>query len=155
MALTETPIAGAEGFAYYNSATYSSPTWVNIANARDVTINLSANEVETNARASGWKLSRQGLRELSFSFGYLMKQGADTVWDALRAAYFAGTVTEFLFLDADATETGAEGVRAHCQIFSQTINQSLEDAVTSDNECRPVWFEDSATLIVPTWYTAS
>jgi len=155
MALTETPIAGAEGFAYYNSATYSSPTWVELKKVRDVTINLSAGEVETNARESAWKLSRQGLRELSVSFGYLTKQGADTVFDALRAAFFARTTTEFLFLDAAATETGAEGIRAHFQIFSQTINQGLEDVVTADYEVRPVYAEESAALVTPTWYTAS
>jgi len=155
MALTETPVTGQECFAYRNTGSYSSPTWTAIPKAKDVSISLSAGEVETNSRGSSWKLSRQGLKELSISMGYATKQGTDAVFDALRAAFFNGTDVEFLFLDGAATETGAQGIRAFCQIFSNTINEGLEDARTADFEMKPCYHEESAAHVDPTWYTAS
>ena len=155
MALTQTPVTGQESKLYYNSATYASPTWVEITKCIDVTISITASEVTTNARESAWKLTRQGLKELAISWNYLHKQGTDTVFDAIRAAFFSRTTYELLALDGPATESGCQGIRAHCQFFSNTLNQGLEDASTVDFEAKPVYAEESSALVVPSWFTAS
>jgi len=47
---------------YFNAGTYAAPTWTEISNIKDVTLNLEGSEVDVSTRASGgWTENVQGL----------------------------------------------------------------------------------------------
>ena len=145
---------GASCKLYYNSGTHASPTWVLVANAVDARAGFGKNYGDGSSRASGWKKNLAALRDLSCSFGYRYKAGADTVWDALQAAAIANTPKELFFADGASGATGTEGFRAYFDlVFDQ--DQPLEDGVTVQFEGVHVAYYESSSMIDPDWYVVS
>lgn len=155
MALTEKPVVGQECKLYYNSGTHATPTWVEMTKAINVSVSLGKGEADASARYSDWKLSKGSLKELEISFTYRHKQGADTVFDALRGSYLNGTAIQLAVMDAAITETGAQGPRAFCEIMKMDVSQELENTAEIDFAAKPCYHEESSTLIEPDWYEVS
>ena len=153
MALNERPVTGLECKLYYNTATNSSPTWVEITRAINVSWSLSKGEADQSSRVSMWKMQKGTLRDLEITFTYRKKNGADTVLDALAAAALADTVQEYLMIDDASTETGAEGIRAMCEIFGFNNTQDLEAAEELEFTLKPSYTEESGSVVEPSWYT--
>ena len=145
---------GRECYTYYNSATHASPTWVLIANAVDVSVNVGKNYGDVSSRASAWKKQKPGLKELTASIAYRYNNGTDTVFDALRAAAIANTPLEFFFADALAATSGTEGVRAYLDL-TMGDEQPLEDGVLVTFEGTHVLFIESSAVIDPDWYVVT
>lgn len=136
---------------YYNTASYATPTWAEVTNVKDVTLNLEKDETEVTTRASGgYKEFVDGLIDASIDFNMLWDT-ADTAFTAFQTAFFAKTAVEFLVLDGDEGTTGSQGLRVTCMIKNFTRNETLGEALTVDVTIRPVKNSDAA----PAWYTAT
>ena len=143
---------GRECYLYYNSATHATPTWVLIGNAVDVSVNVGKNYGDVSSRASAWKKQKAALKDLKCSFGYRYKNGADSVFDVLRAAAIANTVTEFFFADALAATPTTEGIRAYFDL-SFGDDQPLEDGVLVTFDGVHAIFYEAGVIVEPDWYT--
>lgn len=152
MPLTEAPVVGKDCKLYLNSGTNATPTWVEIKKAINVSANLGKGEADVSARFSSWKLSKGALKELEISFTYRHKAGADTVFDSLLSAYLTGTPKQFAVMDAAITESGAQGPKAFCEIFSMNLTQELENSAEYEFTLKPTYVEETGTLIEPTWH---
>ena len=134
---------------YYNTGTYASPTWSEISNVKDLTLNLDKDETDVTTRASGgFKEFVDGLIDAGIEWGMLWDDN-DTPFAAIRTAFFDKTAVEFLVLDGDVATSGNEGLRVTCMIKSFTRNETLGEALMIDVEARPVKNDDAA----PAWYT--
>lgn len=104
--------AGKETILYYNSATYASPTWVEIGRARNVQTNrgVTLSEVETHGAAETGNVP--GYKKFSGSFEYARKLGADTVYDALIAARDSGDILDICHLNGTVALDASKGWRA-------------------------------------------
>ena len=147
-------LSGRDCGAYYNSATYASPTWVEVTRAIDVSINLGKNTAEIKSRVSSWTTSAPGTKTLSVDVGYLHKPGGtDTVFDVLQDMFWNDTVKEFAIMDdAGGIASGDVGLRAHFICTDMTQDQALEDGVQYTFTLEPVLEDDSGTLREPEWY---
>ena len=152
MALTQAPVVGKDCKLYYNTGTHAVPVWVEVKHAINVSANLGKGEADASARYSGWKLTKGALKELEITFGYRHKQGADTVFDALLAAYLNDTAIEFAVMDAAISETGAQGPRAFCEVMSMNLSQELEGTSEYEVTIKPTFHEESGTLVEPDWF---
>lgn len=155
MPLTPAPVVGKDCKLYLNTGTHATPVWTEVKHAIDVSANLGKGEADVSARYSGWKLTKGALKELEISFGYRHKAGADSVFEALLAAYIDGTAKEFLVLDAAVTETGAQGPRAFCEVMSLNLSQPLESSCEYEVTLRPTFHEESGTIVEPVWFEVS
>jgi len=135
---------------YYNTGTYASPTWTEISNVKDVTLNLEKDEIDVTTRASGgFKERADGLIDASIGFQILWNN-SDTAFTALQDGFFNKTAVEMLVLDGPQTTTGSEGLRATCMVKSFTRSEPLGGALMADVNLLPVKNSDAA----PAWYTA-
>lgn len=152
MALVERPVTGLECKLYYNTGTHASPTWVEITRAINVSFSISKGEADQSSRTSGWRKTKGTLKDLEITFTYRKKQGTDTVFDALQAATIAGTVYEYAVLDGANTETGAQGIRAFCELMSLGNTQDLESSEEVEFSMKPTYHEESSAEVDPDWY---
>jgi predicted secreted protein len=124
-------IIGHECVLYYNAGTEAVPNWLEIDTVRDVTLNLSANEVDDTSRTTdGWRSRLAGLREWGADFEMIYNT-ANTAWQKVRAAYFDGTSIEILALDGDITVDDKEGIRGTVFVTSFERSEPLEDVVSN------------------------
>jgi len=152
MTLVAAPVVGKDCKLYMNGGTHATPTWTEITKAINVSANLGKGEADVSSRETSWKLAKGALKELEISFTYRHKAGDDTVFDALLAAYLADTAVEFAVMDAAITESGAQGPRACCEIFSMNLTQELENSSEYEFTLKPTYHEESGSLIEPEWY---
>lgn len=152
MTLVQAPVVGKDCKLYLNGGTHATPTWTEVKNAINVSANLGKGEADVSARFSSWKLTKGALKELEISFTYRHKAGVDTVFDSLLEAYLEDKAVEFLVLDAEVTESGAQGPRAFCEIFSMNLTQELENASEYEFTLKPTYHEEASALIEPDWF---
>lgn len=105
---------GFKGKLYRNTATYANPTWDEIANARDVTLTMEADEAEATRRVDGgFRTVLQGLEDLTVEaempFDY-----SDLDFKAIFDVHAARGSIEVLVLDGPVAPLAGEttaGVR--------------------------------------------
>lgn len=134
---------------YYNSGTYSSPTWHEIVNAKDVTIPLTKGEADTSTRGTKWKTRRGTLRDASIDF-QLVQVDNDAAFTALFDSYVNGTPIELLALNGPVGTAGSQGLRAMCEVFNFQDAQALESAQTFDVSAKP-----TPSANPPAWYVVA
>ena len=155
MALPESPVDGQSCGLYYNTGTHAKPSWTEIALARNVNFTMSRSETDQSSRSSAWKKSGASLIDMEITFTYNYVVGTDAVFDVLQAAFVAGTVQEYIVLDYDVTETGAQGPRAYCKITGMNVTQELEGSVEFEFTLKPSYFVEASAEVHPDWYTVS
>lgn len=142
--------AGRLRAAYYNSATYSSPTWVYIGRISDVTRSRSRSTSDRMYRAAKTKKKVTGYLEYGFSFKYHVKKSGstpatDTVLDKLEDSFLNETVIDVCFLNGKiATGTTRAGERGPIVVSKLDIAESDEEGVTYDVELVEVEDEQPA-----------
>ena len=121
---------GLDAKLYRNSGTYALPTWNEITNAKDVTLNLEAGEADAGRRGSGgWRETLMALKDGSVEFE-LVYDNADAEFTALKDAFFNGTTVELAVMDGDIATTGTQGLRATMSVVNFSRNEPLEEALT-------------------------
>ncbi len=130
---------GMEAKLYRNDGTYASPTWVEVLNLKDLTLNLEAGEADVTTRGNaGWRATIASLKDGSIEFDMLWDT-ADANFTAIRSAFFAGTDVEFAVMDGDVAGSGSQGLRATMAITSFSRNEALEEAISVSVTCKPTY----------------
>ena len=126
--------AGKDTFLYYNSATYASPTWVEMVRSRNLQLTRGAATTEVEFHGASTTGSHHGYETFSGSIEYVKRLGTDTVFAALEAARDNKTIVDLIHLNGPETVTSptdaSKGWRAPVILgeFSETSNGS--DSVT-------------------------
>jgi len=69
---------GMDAKLYRNTGDYATPTWVEVSNVKDVTLNLEKGEADVTTRANaGWRATVGTLKDASIEF--------QMVWDTVDA----------------------------------------------------------------------
>ena len=65
---------GMEAKLYRNTGTYAAPTWVEMTNVKDVTLNLEAGEADVTTRGNaGWRATIAALKDGSIEFEMVVR----------------------------------------------------------------------------------
>ena len=144
-------VLGLDAKLYRNTGQYATPTWSEIVNARDVTLNLEAGEADASRRGGGgWRETLAALKDASIEFDLLYHK-ADAEFTALKDAFFSRTPLDILALDGDSATTGSQGLRLIAQVTGFSRNEPLEEALTVSVTLKPTPNADSP----PSWYTVA
>jgi len=114
-----------------------------IGEARDVTLNTSAEMVETSKRSdAGWKTWLQGWKEWTVDFDAIFENVSPGL-DVIRTAYLAGGSISLSMLDDDG-----EGITGTVLVESWPKGEPLKDAMTRTVTLRgtgPFQYVDAAS----------
>ena len=139
---------GMDAKLYRNTGTYAAPTWVEVSNVKDVTLNLEKGEADVTTRANaGWRATVGTLKDASIEF-QMVWDTVDAGFDAIRQAFFNNTPLEFAVMDGDIADPDSEGLRATFDIFNFTRNEALEEAILVDVSIKPTYADNA-----PEWIT--
>lgn len=144
---------GYEGALYYNNGTTAVPVWLEIDTARDVTLNLSRNDVDDTSRTTdGWRSRLAGLAEWGADFE-MVYNTANTAWQKVRQSFFNNTIIEVLILDGDILVDDNEGIRGNVFVTNFERAEPLEDvmsnATTFVGNGTPTWVVSSGGSVTP------
>jgi len=141
---------------YYAADIDASPTWTLISQAINVSLpDISKTMVEIMSRESTWKTNESGLKSLSLSFGYLYKNGTDTVFDALKDSFIADTKLYFAAMGGPIATVGSEGFRFVGIVSGMSETQELEGARTFEFTVSLTRALVGTALIEPDWFVVS
>ena len=123
----------------------STGTWVELANAKDVTINLETGEADITTRANnGWRATAATLKDGSVEFEMLWKPG-DTGFDAIKTAWSNAAEIAIAAMDGDITVSGNQGLAGNFTVTNFSRSEPLEDAVSVSVTLKPssytTWYE--------------
>jgi len=139
---------GMEAKLYRNSGTYASPTWVEMQNVKDVTLNLEAGEADVTTRGNaGWRATIAALKDGSIEYE-MVWDTADPDFTAIQQAFFGNTEIEFAVMDGDITASGTQGLRATMSITNFSRSEALEEAIGVSVTAKPTYSENP-----PEWMT--
>ena len=92
---------GMEAKLYRNTGSFAAPTWVEMTNVKDLTLNLEAAEADVTTRGNaGWRATIAALKDGSIEFE-MVWDPADAGFTAIQDAYFNNTTVEFAVMDGD------------------------------------------------------
>ena len=134
---------GMDGKLYRNTATYETPTWSELTNVKDVTLNLEKGEADVTTRANeGWRATAATLKEGSVEFE-MAWDPADAGFTAIKDAWFNGTSVELAVMDGDITVVGTQGLRATFAVISFSRNEPLEEAMSVNVTVKPTYADNA------------
>lgn len=141
---------GMDAKLYRNTGTYAAPTWVELTNVKDVTLNLDKADADVTTRANnGWRATAGTLKDASVEF-QMVWDTADAGFTAIQQAYFGNTPIEVAVMDGPIATTGTQGLRATVGVFSFKRNEALEEAITVDVTLKPTYAANA-----PEWMTVA
>jgi hypothetical protein len=141
---------GLDAKLYRNTGTYTTPTWNEVKNVKDVTLNLEAGEADVTTRGNaGWRATVATLKDASIEFE-MVWDSADDDFAAIRDAFLNRTPIELAVMDGDITTTGSQGLRASCIVTNFSRNEALEEAITVSVTVKPTYADNA-----PSWMTVS
>ena len=123
-------------------------SWTELANTRDVTLNLEAGEADVTTRANnGWRATVATLKDGSIEFE-MVWDTTDANFTALQQAFFNNTPLEFAVMDGAITTSGSQGLRATMSITNFSRNEALEEAIMVSVTAKPTYAANA-----PEWMT--
>jgi len=139
---------GMDAKLYRNTGTYATPTWNEVLNVKDVTLNLEAGEADVTTRGNaGWRANIATLKDASLEFE-MVWDTADDDFTALRTAFLSNGSVEFAVMDGDITTTGSQGLRATMSITNFSRSEPLEEAIKVSVTAKPTYAANA-----PEWMT--
>ena len=117
----------------------SAPDLTEVANVKDVTLNLETGDADVTTRANnGWRAKVGTLKDGSVEF--------EMIWDtedegfaAMQAAFFNNTSIAIAVLDGDASTAGTQGLWADFSVTNFSREEPLEDAVKAKVTIKPTY----------------
>lgn len=147
-------VAGWEGVAYYNSATYGTPTWVECTSIKDCGLPLEKSEEACPTRGTGgWNATAGVLKDapIEFQFQYKKSSGAlPADVQAFLDAWLNGDLIDCEFLDGPNDVTGVQGLRAWFEVIKFKRNEPVSGLMTVDVSVKPGLGPNN-----PDWITVS
>jgi hypothetical protein len=109
---------------YYNSATYGSPTWVEVDCVADCQLNFAWDEGAADDRSD--PAHRMVKTQFSLDVtGNAKKRISNTAWEYLADLLISRETGDFLVLDGPRTTVGQRGFRFDGQLFTGNEDQGL------------------------------
>src|SRR5262245_49997703 len=135
-----------EAKLYRNTGSVGTPTWNEIINVKDLTLNLEAGEADVTTRGNnGWRATVATLKDGSIEFE-MVWDTEDEDFEAIRDTFLNRTSVEFAVLDGGILESGSQGLRATCMVTNFSRNEALEEAITVSVTVKPTY-----SVNAPTW----
>ena len=139
---------GLDAKLYRNTADYVTPTWVEMGNTKDVTLNLEKGEADVTTRANqGWRATVGTLKDGSIEFE-MVWDTEDAGFTAIKDAYFNNAAIAFAVMDGDIATAGSQGLQADFTITNFSRNEPLEEALTVSVTAKPTY-----STVAPAWVT--
>ena len=139
-------ILGKDAKIYQGAAGGALATLTEMSNVKDVTLTLEAGEADITTRANGgWRATAPTLRECTCEFEMVWKPG-DSGFDAVKAAFLAGSLLELAVLDQARETTGAQGPKGSFSITSFSRSEALEEAITVSVTVKLAVFDQWVTV---------
>ena len=139
---------GLDAKLYRNTGTPGSPTWVEMTNVKDLTLNLEASEADVTTRGNaGWRATLAALKDASIEFE-MVWDTEDAAFTAIKDAFFGSTSVEFAVMDGDITVTGSQGLQAVMSITNFSRSEPLEEAISVSVTAKPTY-----ATAAPSWMT--
>jgi hypothetical protein len=130
---------GMDAKLFRNTSLPGSPTWVEVTNVKDLTLNLEKGEADVTTRANqGWRATVGTLKDASVEF-QMVWDTDDADFTAIQEAFFGNTPIEFAVMDGPIDDATSEGLRATFDVFSFTRNEALEEAIMVDATIKPTY----------------
>jgi hypothetical protein len=152
--MAETPIPGYGWKIYQNTGTDAAPVWALITGTRDITVPMTADELDDSSRDSLYKKFLSGMIDLGVDFQMRYHSG-NPDHTTLINNFFNQTVFQIAVVDGDISTVGSQGVKFFCQLFSNSISLPLGDNSNVDFTAKPAYADEGAGEIDPTWFTIS
>ena len=150
--MSDRPIAGFECALYYNSAAINAAaSWVEIKNAKDVSLPDSADEIEVSARYSKAKKYIAGMNDGSIEFGYQYIRGTDAVFSELESRYLNREPIEVAAADGEITTTGTVYSRDWYMITKFERNEELGGSRVYSVTLRPTVVFNAGAMVERTF----
>ncbi len=103
---------GMQAKLYRNTGDYATPVWVELTNAKDVTLNLEKGEADVTTRGNnGWKATAATLKDMSVEF-QMVYDTEDSSYSALEQAFFQDEIVEVAVADGVIATEGTKYIRA-------------------------------------------
>ena len=133
-------VLGKDAKLYFCAAgTGGTPTWTELTNVKNVTVNLQKGEADVTTRGNnGWRATIGTLKDASVEWE-MVWDTEDAGFTAIQEAYFDGTPVEVAVMDGVITESGSEGLRATMDVISFTRSEPLEEAITVSVTLKPTY----------------
>jgi hypothetical protein len=145
------PGPGREAKAYYNTGSFSSPSWTLMPQVVDLDWDMPASWADVSSRVSLFKMEAKALVGLTVNFGYRRRQGvSDAVFTALRGYALGTTKQELALADGAIATTTTQYLRATYQ-FEMGRSEPLEDGCIDNFSAHLTYEEDAGTLREPSW----
>ncbi len=120
---------GLDGFAYRNTGTLLSPTWVLMTLVKDITTTLEKGMADLSSRGSGgWRWHKRTLKNFAPEISFIW-DNADTNALAILAAFLTDAVVDLLILDNSYIVNGATGPRGQFEVESFPRSEQLEEGM--------------------------
>ena len=131
---------GSEAKLYFSAAGIGeTPDWTLVTNVKDLTLNVEQGEADVTTRgAGGWKATIGTLKDAVIEFE-MVWDTADEGFEAIRDAFFGGTLIGLAVMDGDIEEAGSEGLWADCAILKFDRSEALEEAITVSVTAKPTY----------------
>lgn len=124
---------GLEAKAYRDTANdYTTPTWSEVTNIRDLTQNLEKGEADMSTRGSGgFRAVRGTLKNGTVEFQMLFAP-SDPEFTAIQNAYFNNEILHMAFMSGDITTAGEQGLRGWFDVLNFSRSEALEEGQLVD-----------------------
>jgi hypothetical protein len=131
---------GLEAKLYFCAAGIGgTPVWTLVTNIKDLTLNIDKGEAEVSTRGGGgWKATIGTLKDASIEWE-MVWDTADAGFEAMRSAFFGGTLLGLAVMDGPVAEAGSEGLWADCAILKFDRDEALEEAVKVSVTAKPTY----------------
>ena len=142
---------GLKSKLYRNTGTYASPTWDEVPNVKDLSLDLSANEADASTRGNGgWNAVVATQKDAEVTFDMLWDPD-DTDLQAFRDAFLNRTTIEVAVLDGVTGNTPADasGLRFEAVVTKFSRAEPLADVDSVSVALKPTYTSNGG----PTWVT--
>jgi hypothetical protein len=131
---------GSEAKLYFCAAGIGgTPVWTLITNVKDLTLNVEQGEADVTTRGTGgWKATVGTLKDATVEWE-MVWDTADEGFEAVRDAFFGGTLIGLAVMDGPIDEAGSEGLWADCAILKFDRSEALEEAITVSVTAKPTY----------------
>ena len=153
MSATYKPQAGHKFKAYINTATHTTPTWLEVGEIGDLSISdLSRSLAELKRRANEFTKNLPSvINSITTEFRLHFGLGR-TAYDLIRASFFTGTVYEWAFMNGAIATNGHQGLTLPMVTSNFPMDQGLENAAGHDVQLAVGYMEEAHGEIDPYWF---
>lgn len=119
--------AGIVGQTYLNVGTYDTPEWYQVKILHDLTIEVTATEIQVRNKGSRYVKYLMGLEDAPIDTEYDWAP-EDQAFQKMHEAHYKRTYLDLVFLDGKINQVGATGFRGDFLVTKWGDSQPLDDA---------------------------